>query len=67
MTLDTKTLDKDGTIAVPLTSAEEPKSTRSIYSAVDLFAGCGGLGTGLDELIARGGTPMPDDGEEAWL
>lgn len=48
MTLDTKTLDKDGTTAVPLTSAEEPTATRSIYSAVDLFAGCGGLGTGLE-------------------
>ena len=38
MTLDTTTLDKDGTTAAPLTSAAEPTTTRSIYSAVDLFA-----------------------------
>ncbi|MBX9663725.1 DNA (cytosine-5-)-methyltransferase [Novosphingobium sp.] len=48
MKLVTKILDKDGTTAVPLTSNEEPTATRSIYSAVDLFAGCGGLGTGLE-------------------
>lgn len=48
MTLDTKFLDNDGTTAVPLTSANEPAASRPIYSAVDLFAGCGGLGTGLE-------------------
>ncbi len=48
MELDTKTLNKERTSAVPLTSNEEPTATRPIYSAVDLFAGCGGLGTGLE-------------------
>ena len=48
MKLDTKTLNKERTSAVPLTSNEEPTATRPIYSAIDLFAGCGGLGTGLE-------------------
>lgn len=48
MTLCTNTLAKERAAAVPLTSNEEPTATRPLYSAVDLFAGCGGLGLGLE-------------------
>lgn len=48
MTLDTNILGNNGTAAAPLISADEPKTSRKFYSAVDLFAGCGGLGTGLE-------------------
>lgn len=48
MILDPKLLDNDGTSAVSTPSAGQPIVSRPIYSAVDLFAGCGGLGTGLE-------------------
>ena len=50
-------------------SSADEAGMRSILPMLERMpvGGARGLGTGLDELIARGGTPMPDDGEEAWL
>lgn len=53
MSLDTdlmgaKGLDSAGNTMAPQNPAGKQAKVRSMYSAIDLFAGCGGLGTGLE-------------------
>lgn len=48
MILETRTIDTQGTDEASPKSGAVPKVPSSIYSVVDLFAGCGGLGTGLE-------------------
>jgi DNA (cytosine-5)-methyltransferase 1 len=49
MNLNAKIPDMTRNSATPLVKHEGPISVRPVYSAVDLFAGCGGLGLGLEQ------------------